>query len=280
VCLQETHSTSRDEFVSWVTSESAADNNRQQYSVLSSPGTVRSRGVAILYRPSLSVDHEVFDDQGRLQVVTFSICSSDSASFQLVNVYGPNRKAEGEHFFESIGSKFDASLQTVLCGDFNTVVDPDVDRFGCNPLSPWAYNWPRSLRQLTEEFDLRDALRMKHPDERNYTWRRVNGSQASRLDMFWVSSRLFESIAEVDIYPFFRSDHSYVFLRLTLPSLPQRGPGVWKFNASLLTLKLLNFWSRSHCISNSITSTIKKRKFFAASRESYIFYESLWDEDY
>ena len=47
-----------------------------------------------------------------------------------------------------------------------------------------------------------------------------------------------------------------------------------------LTLKLLNFWSRSHCISNSITSTIKKRKFFAASRERYIFYESLWDEDY
>jgi hypothetical protein len=44
--------------------------------------------------------------------------------------------------------------------------------------------------------------------------------------------------------------------------------------------KLLNFWSRSHCISNSITSTIKKRKLFAASRESYIFYESLWDEDY
>jgi hypothetical protein len=47
-----------------------------------------------------------------------------------------------------------------------------------------------------------------------------------------------------------------------------------------LTLKLLNFWSRSHCISNSITSNIKKRKLFAASRESFIFYENLWDEDY
>lgn len=234
VCLQETHCISQDEFVSWVSSESAVDNNCEQYSVLSSPGTVRSRGVAILYRPSLSVDCEVLDDQGRLQVVTFSICSSDSVSFQLVNIYGPNRKAEGETFFESIGSKFDASLPTVLCGDFNTVVDPVLDRFGCNPSSPWAYNWPRSLRHLTEEFDLRDVWRMNHPDERNYTWRRVNGSQASRLDMFWVSSSLTESIAEVDIYPYFRSDHSYVFLRFTLPTMPKRGPGVWKFNANLL----------------------------------------------
>ena len=29
----------------------------------------------------------------------------------------------------------------------------------------------------------------------------------------------------------------------------------------LKTLKLLNFWSRSHCISNSITSTIKKESY-------------------
>jgi hypothetical protein len=39
----------------------------------------------------------------------------------------------------------------------------------------------------------------------------------------------------VDIYPFFRSDHSYVFLKVNLPSLPNRGPGVWKLNSSLLS---------------------------------------------
>jgi hypothetical protein len=34
--------------------------------------------------------------------------------------------------------------------------------------------------------------------------------------------------------PFLCSDHSYVFLRITLPSMLYCGPGVWKFNTSLL----------------------------------------------
>ncbi|CAB3997114.1 Hypothetical predicted protein [Paramuricea clavata] len=247
VCLQETHSISRDEFVTWVSLESDAANNLQHYSVLSSPGSLCSRGIAVLYKPSLSVDAEIFDDIGRLQVIKFSVCGTASSSFQLVNVYGPNRKPDGEVFFESIGSQVDASLPTIVCGDFNTVVDPAIDRFGCNPTSPWAYNWPRSLQDFTHELDLHDIWRLRNPNTRSYTWHRANGLQASRLDMFWVSSSLLSHVIDVSIYPFFRSDHSYVFLQLTLPSLPRRGPGVWKLNASLLKddnykQKIQEFW--------------------------------------
>jgi hypothetical protein len=65
--------------------------------------------------------------------------------------------------------------------------------------------------------------------------------------MFWISSLLHEHVSEVTILPFFRSDHSYVFLRVAFPSLPRRGPGVWKFNTSLLREETLctevcNFW--------------------------------------
>ena len=52
--------------------------------------------------------------------------------------------------------------------------------------------------------------------------------------MFWLSSVLVDLVRRVDILPFFRSDHAYVFLRISLPSVPQRVPGVWKLNASLL----------------------------------------------
>ena len=80
-----------------------------------------------------------------------------------------------------------------------------------------------------------------------FTWHRPCGSQASRLDMFWVSSNLTSSVLEVSIYPFFRSDHSYVYLRISFPSMPDRGPGVWKFNTSHLqdegfTTKVRDFW--------------------------------------
>ena len=60
-------------------------------------------------------------------------------------------------------------------------------------------------------------------------------------------SRPIYSVQQVDILPFFRSDHSYVFLRITLPNMPDRGPGVWKFNTSLLDddvfdARIRDFW--------------------------------------
>lgn len=134
-----------------------------------------------------------------------------------------------------------------MCGDFNTVVDPFIDRVGCNPSSLWAYNWPISLANLTKEMDLQDIWRLRHPADRCYTWSSASGSQASRLDMFWLSSSLIDSVINIGIYPYFRSDHSYVFLKFSLPSTPERGPGLWKFNSSLLrdphfTAQVTTFW--------------------------------------
>ncbi len=220
VALQETHSISQDEFQSWVTEQSLANNNIQQYSVISSPGSVRSHGVAIIYKPSLEIQSVSADKEGRFLIVQFIDTASSTSPFQLINIYGPNQKRLGDEFFESVFNQIDPVLPTIFCGDFNMVVDPHLDLFGCNPSSYWAYNWPRSLRLLTERCDLIDIWHSKHPGVRNYTWSRANGSQASHLDMFWISSFLSAHVVDVDIFPFFRSDHSYVFLRLALPSMP------------------------------------------------------------
>ncbi len=248
ICSQETHSTSAAEFESWVKNETDADNNLQCYSVISSPGSVRSVGVAILFKPSLKLDATFHDDTGRLVIANFSDIASDSSPFQVVNIYGPNRCQLGEEFFTSILPHIDPSLPIVLCGDFNTVVDPQIDRLGCNPSLYWAYNWPLSLSQLTSHLNLVDIWRKRHPLQRQYTWHRPNGSQASRLDMFWLSSYLSVHVHQIDILPFFCSDHSYVFLRISLPSMPKRGPGTWKFNSSLLknddyVERIRDFWT-------------------------------------
>ena len=156
---------------SWqCTNESNHDNNKPQYKVLSSPGTTRSRGVAVLYHPSLTVLHSASNSQGRLQVIHFTF---HSRPFQFVNVYGPNQKQPGVTFFQSILPLLDPSLPTIVCGDFNTVVDATIDRIGCSPQSPWAYNWPHTLAALTTNLDLVDIWRQRHPHERAYTWTRV-----------------------------------------------------------------------------------------------------------
>lgn len=152
VCLQETHSLSSDEFQVWLQSERDHGCNLQGYSVLSSPGSARSCGVAILFKPCLSALSHSADDAGRLQVVTFS---KDGAKFQVVCIYGPNRQVEGEQFFADLPPYIDTSLPLFLTGDFNTVVDASLDRRGCNASSLWAYNWPRSLETLTTELDVK-----------------------------------------------------------------------------------------------------------------------------
>lgn len=256
VCLQETHCVSEDEFSSWLADATRNGLNKLNYRVLSSPGTSRSSGVAILYQLDLHVVHSFKDQTGRLLCVEFE-CADFSV--QICNVYAPNKKAAVSEFFESLHAVLDPDTPIVLCGDFNTVVDSKLDRFGCNPDSVWAYNWSTSLTNLMSTYDLHDVWRVRHPDEQSFTWKRPNGQQGSRLDMFWASSFLMSLVVRVDILPFFRSDHSYVYLELDPRSTVPRGQGLWKLNTNHLGdpdfAKLVSeFWASWRQIKPSFSS--------------------------
>ena len=176
VCLQETHSVSESEFSNWFSSTNLDINNNKHYKSISSPGAARSSGVAILYLPQYSLEHCRRDTTGRLISAEFSY---SGYNFQIVCLYGPNNAHAGQVFYESLDQAIDPSLPVFICGDFNTVRDPHLDRFGCNPTSPWAYNWLPVLDDLVDTFDLSDAWRMKHPNTQEYTWRRPCQSQGS-----------------------------------------------------------------------------------------------------
>ena len=244
LCLQETHSTSRDEFASWLQTAKEDGLLTNTYSCLSSPGTNRSSGVAIIYNHRYALSSCHTDQQGRLIRAQFTLANN---LFQICNVYAPNSSVDGAQFFESLYPVIDSAVPCILCGDFNTVVDPIQDRRGCNPWSKWAYNWSGTLTNLMSTFDLRDVWRLHHPTTTAFTWNRANLAQASRLDMFWISTFFLPFVLSVDIFPFFRSDHSYVYLKLSLPSTIHRGPGVWKFNVTHLkdpafVLLVEEFW--------------------------------------
>ena len=52
--------------------------------------------------------------------------------------------------------------------------------------------------------------------------------------MIWLPERLLGLVRSVEISPFLRSDHQCAYLSILLPMGTQRGPGLWKFDASLL----------------------------------------------
>ena len=78
---------------------------------------------------------------------------------------------------------------------------------------------------------------------KRYSWRRKNLIKQARLDYFLVSESLTDLIADCNIKPGYRSDHSILELNLVVNPF-QRGRGLWKLNCSLLKnpeyLKMIN----------------------------------------
>ena len=87
---------STQEFSSWLTDACDAGLLRKLYQCLLSPGTNRSSGVAILYKPSFDFSSCATDQHGRFVSAQFS---SNKTSFQVCNIHGPNKSADGKLFF-------------------------------------------------------------------------------------------------------------------------------------------------------------------------------------
>ena len=120
--------------------------------------------------------------------------------------------------------------RVVLTGDFNirlSALDSDNPCYRDSRAS-------NKLKDLLNEFSLEDAWRSQHSTERQYTWKRLNPLQQSRIDLMLISSAiLHNNIVKTKIEAGVLSDHSFVTLKFNLPLEP-RGPGLWRFNNSLL----------------------------------------------
>ena len=92
-------------------------------------------------------------------------------------------------------------------------------------------------------FDLIDLFRYLHPTTKKYTWTRTKPLKSARLDYFLSSSSMMDIVSYCKIKPSYRSDHSRLEMKIFLNTFT-RGPGLWKFNCSLLKdtnyVKLVN----------------------------------------
>ena len=91
-----------------------------------------------------------------------------------------------------------------------------------------------SLATLLSDFSLVDVWRKQNPRAISYTWSNNARTQASRIDRFFIAKSLFNKVS-CEILPCVLSDHDYVKLDVLLEGIVGRGPGVWRFNNSLLS---------------------------------------------
>lgn len=222
VCLQETHCQSEAECGLWFSSS--------RFSCLVSPGSARSCGCIMLFRPTLKLVRSWSDDAGRFVQSEFSFQDS---CFRVLCVYAPNRNPARDLFFDQLDALVDPAIPTVLCGDFNTVFDRSLDRAGSS-VDDTSRESTLALTRLFDSCCVVDVWRCLHPSVSAFTWSRWDGSLSSRIDLFGCPFPWISSVVACDILPCPFSDHCAVLFSVNVPRAVSRGPGRWKLNISYL----------------------------------------------
>lgn len=222
VCLQETHCLSEAACTSWFSSSG--------FSYVVSPGATRSCGCIVLFRPSLNLVHSWSDNAGQYVQCEFTFQDS---YFHVLCIYAPNRNPARDFFFNQLDTLVDPASLTVLCGDFNTVLDRSLDRAGSS-IDDTSCESTLALTQLFDSCCVVDIWRCLHPSTSAFTWSRWDSSLSSCIDLFGCPYPWISSVSACDILPCPFSDHCAVLFGVNVPHAVIRGSGRWKLNTSYL----------------------------------------------
>ena len=184
-----------------------------------SPAIGRRGGVAILCSPRQrdNVSFWQKDADGHLLSL---LISCNGARVNLVNVYTPTNPTERGLFFQSLDPYFFPNSRLLLAGDLNCS-DGSLDKMG------GSVSIDARLSDFKSVHFFRDAWRLKHPRDRQFTWFNSDFSIASRLDSFLISRYLCDEVVSCEIRPCVYSDHDFVYLDLDLDlHTDVWGPGV------------------------------------------------------
>ena len=146
-----------------------------------------ARGVAIFLNNTFEykVHQEKRDNDGNLLALDITI---EDNRVTIVNIYGPN--IDSPEFYEYVREVF-LELDNeyyILLGDFNLVLNPDIDTFNYNSI-----NNPKARGKVLEIMDdlrLLDYFRILYPDRRVYTWHKKTPLKQGRLNYILISESM------------------------------------------------------------------------------------------
>ena len=141
--------------------------------------------------------------------------------FTLASMYGP--KEDNPEFFRATLEHIEnlGNDKKIIGGDFNLVLDPEVDR---SVSIETHTNTMELLRTYMEENAIIDIWRIQNPNEKKFTWHKFSSLAFSRIDMFLITSSLHQFIENTGIIPGFKTDHSLPYICLA-PSNIDKGLG-------------------------------------------------------
>ena len=95
-------------------------------------------------------------------------------------------------------------------------------------------NYSKLVLTSMDIFHLVDIHRVRYPNLRKLTYESKALKMKSRIDFFPVAESLTKSVKKIGIYPSIVPDHQAIYILLFWTCETPRGPGLWKFNNTLL----------------------------------------------
>ena len=229
--LQETHSSIETE-KKW--------NDEFNGQLFFSHGKTNSCGVVIAFYGNInySVQKQLIDSEGRILILEVEI---ENENYLLINLYNANTETEQlktlnilSTLLEQIQNIGEKSI--ILGGDFNFYFNEKLETSGGSPLLK-KHSISKFL-EIKESLNLCDLWRVRNPKMKTFTFRQrhFSGLIQRRLDYLFISQKLQESVKKIQIFSSFSSDHSPILASFVISNnVSLRGPGLWKFNNSLVT---------------------------------------------
>ena len=221
LCFQETYSKPQDESVwqiDWGDKNQAVFNSNAEISRKTDAGTA-----ILLNHLSLQFSNIRKDSGGK--ILTAEI-QCDSFVFQLLNVYAFTSsylKQKREGFFNQIYDFTNINLTKILCGDFNCVENPTLDRHPAINTTNTESKQLTEFLQICKMFDCAMQLQqIKHTF--------FSEISSLRIDRIYAANDV--NVVSVRVSPYHVSDRNALIVQVDIPLQASRGKGEWKNNVT------------------------------------------------
>ena len=200
-----------------------------------------SCGVAILLiKDNIQIEKFHSDFYGR--VIRLDFATDGFKNFRIVNAYFPSDTTERLEFLDSFSHHITGAKNVIISGDFNFILEPNLDKLGGN--SKKGTIGSKAFKVIIDKFGLADCFRHLNPEKKSVTWTRSNIATGNdtqnydivgtRIDRFYISKYMCNSIIAFQTLPCACSDHSFIKVNLAADCGLDIGKSYWKFNDQLL----------------------------------------------
>jgi exonuclease III len=153
----------------------------------SSSGSNHSKGILIGISNKVesitNVNLLYSDNEGRILGIKIDI---NENHYNLWNIYAPNDTTDRKKYFVHLRDIIEShSIEghTIIDGDFNTVLNPAIDKIGGNIPNPACANM---IKSLLDDFELTDIWRSRNGDKKRFTWKQNSPPVMCALD-YWFT---------------------------------------------------------------------------------------------